>query len=248
MLRTHELSKSFDGFLAIRSLSFELEAREKHAVIGPNGAGKTTMFNLITGQLRPDSGTIHFRKRNITGQPPPRIVRLGLARSFQRINIFPRLTVFQNVQAAHIAHHNRHYHLFTRGRDLYRDAAMQNLAAVGLAEEADTLAGLLAYGKQKQLELAIALASEPVLLLLDEPTAGMSPHETAEIIDLVDEIVSARNLTLLFTEHDMKVVFRIADRISVLHHGELLASGSPDSVRADPDVQRIYLGGGGGTA
>ncbi len=245
MLRLSELTRSFDGFVAVQSLNFELAAGEKHAVIGPNGAGKTTMFNLITGQLQPDFGDIYFEDRVITHKSPVAVVRLGLARSFQRINIFPRLTVFENVQSAHIAHHRRHFHIFASGAELYRTEAMADLEAVGLEEEADTLAGLLAYGKQKQLELAITLASEPRLLLLDEPTAGMSAQETADIIGLVDRIVSARQLTLLFTEHDMKVVFRIADRISVLHHGELIASGTPDAVRADMDVQRVYLGGTG---
>ncbi len=213
-------------------------------MIGPNGAGKTTMFNVVTGHLRPDHGAVTYKEREITGLAPHRIVKLGIARSFQRINIYPRLTVFENVQAAQIAHNNRHFSLMTMGRRLYREETSRVLETVGLSEDAGMLAGLLAYGKQKQLELAIALASEPELLLLDEPTAGMSTQETAETIALIGEITSARGLTLLFTEHDMNVVFTIADRISVLHLGELIATGTPEEVRRDENVRKVYLGGG----
>lgn len=248
MLTLTQLSKSFDGFQALRNVNFELEAGEKHAVIGPNGAGKTTLFNVITGHLKPSHGEVTYKDRQITGLAPHRIVRLGIARSFQRINIYPKLSVFENVQAAQIARHNRQFSLIAIGAALYRDETAEVLETVGLAGDAAMLAGLLAYGKQKQLELAIALAAEPELLLLDEPTAGMSPQETAESIQLIDRITSERDLTLLFTEHDMDVVFTIADTISVLHHGELIASGAPEAVRADDEVKRVYLGGTGGGA
>jgi ABC-type branched-subunit amino acid transport system ATPase component len=242
MLRIEGLWKSFAGFVATRDISFELKAGETHAVIGPNGAGKTTFFNLITGHLQPDRGSVSFEGRALVGLPPQKIVRLGIARSFQRINIYPRLTVFENVQVALIAHEHQQWNLFRPGRSLHRQETRELLELVGLAAEAQESAGELSYGKQKQLELAIALASKPRLLLLDEPTAGMSPQETGETIRSVRDIVKARGLTLLFTEHDMAVVFGIAERISVLHHGEIIASGEPDAVRSDPEVKRVYLG------
>ncbi len=246
MLSIHGLWKSFEGFVATRDVSFGLEAGETHAVIGPNGAGKTTFFNLITGHLRPTKGSVVFEGRELVGLPPQKIVRLGIARSFQRINIYPRLTVFENVQVALIAHEGQQWNLLRPGRSLYREGTAELLELVGLTSEAQETAGELSYGKQKQLELAIALAAKPRLLLLDEPTAGMSPQETAETIASVRDIVKARGLTLLFTEHDMSVVFGIAERISVLHHGEIIASGAPDAVRNDPEVRRVYLGDGHG--
>lgn len=247
-LETKDLFKSFDGFVAIRDVSFRLEAGEKHAIIGPNGAGKTTFFNLITGHLQPDRGEVALEGRPITGMPPHGIVRLGVARSFQRINIYPRMSVFENVQVALIARDRRHFSLFALGAKLNRDETEELLSLVGLADEADETAGELAYGKQKQLELAIALAANPRVLLLDEPTAGMSPRETMEAIKLIERISEARGLTLLFTEHDMSVVFGIADRISVLHHGELIFSGRPDEARRDAEVRRVYLGEDHGAA
>ena len=242
MLKITGLWKSFAGFVAIHDVHFELAAGETHAVIGPNGAGKTTFFDLITGRLRPDRGAVEFEGTELVGRAPERIVRLGIARSFQRINIYPRLSVFENVQVALIVHARQHWNLFTPGRSLHRGETADLLRLVGLDEEAREVAGELSYGKQKQLELAIALAAKPRLLLLDEPTAGMSPQETAGTIALIRDIVRARGLTLLFTEHDMSVVFGIAERISVLHHGEIIASGTPDAVRNDPEVKRVYLG------
>ncbi len=242
MLKIGGLWKSFAGFVATRDIAFELETGETHAVIGPNGAGKTTFFNLITGHLRPDQGNVSFEGRELIGLAPQKIVRMGIARSFQRINIYPRLTVFENVQVALIAHEGQQWNLFRPGRSLHREETTGLLKLVGLPNEAEVIGGELSYGKQKQLELAIALASKPRLLLLDEPTAGMSPQETRETIALVRDIVKARGLTLLFTEHDMSVVFGIAERISVLHHGEIIASGTPDAVRNDKEVRRVYLG------
>ena len=242
MLEIKGLWKAFAGFVATRDVGLSLTAGETHAIIGPNGAGKTTFFNLITGHLRPDQGTVSFEGIDLVGQAPEKIVRLGIARSFQRINIYPRLTVFENVQVALIARAGQHWNLFRAGRSLHRAETAELLDLVGLSGEAPGIAGELSYGKQKQLELAIALASKPRLLLLDEPTAGMSPQETAEAIALVRDIVKARGLTLLFTEHDMSVVFGIAERISVLHHGEIIASGPADTIRDDPEVKRVYLG------
>jgi branched-chain amino acid transport system ATP-binding protein len=248
MLETQNLHIDFEGFKAINGVDFELKEGERHAIIGPNGAGKTTFFNLITGHLLPTRGAIRFRGRNITGLAPHRIVKLGLARSFQRINIYPRMSVFENVQVALIARDGNHFSFFTLANRFNHQEAMDLLALVSLADEAWENAGELAYGKQKQLELGISLASNPNLLLLDEPTAGMSPQETTEAIKLIDDITKARQLTLLFTEHDMSVVFGISDRISVLHHGEIIASGTPQEVRNDPEVRRVYLGGTGNGA
>ncbi len=242
MLETRDLHKNFEGFQAITAVDFTLEENTRHAIIGPNGAGKTTFFNLITGHLQPSAGRVIYRDQDITGQAPHRIVKLGIARSFQRINIYPRMTVFQNVQVALIARDGNHFRFFTPATRFNREETWELLDLVGLTEEAQEVAGELAYGRQKQLELAISVASRPDLLLLDEPTAGMSPSETAESIELIGQIAEARGLTLLFTEHDMGVVFGIADRISVLHHGEIIATGTPQQVRDDAEVRRVYLG------
>lgn len=242
ILETKGLMKDFGGFVATNNVSLELQESERHAIIGPNGAGKTTFFNLITGHLQPSAGTVLFEGKDITGIPPHKVVRLGLARSFQRINIYPRMTVFENVQVALIARDHNHFKLFSLGEPHNRQDTADLLELVGLEDEALEIAGELSYGKQKQLELAIALAENPRVLLLDEPTAGMSPQETEEAIELVGRITKERGLTLLFTEHDMGVVFGIADRISVLHHGEIIASGLPEDVRNDPEVRRVYLG------
>jgi branched-chain amino acid transport system ATP-binding protein len=248
MLELQSVSKRFGAFLAIDDVSLAVRRGEKHAIIGPNGAGKTTLFNLITGQVAPSAGRVLFEGRDVSGAAPHDLVRLGMGRSFQRINIFPRLSVFENVQAARIAHHRRQFALLTPAAGLYRDETQQILETVDLAAEARVSAGHLSYGKQKQIELAVALALEPRLLLLDEPTAGMSPAETHDAIALIGRIAETRGLTLLFTEHDMAVVFSIADRISVLHQGALIASGSPEAVRLDRDVQRVYLGEAAGGA
>jgi branched-chain amino acid transport system ATP-binding protein len=242
MLEIRGLVKDFEGFVAIGGVDFDLDEGAVHAIIGPNGAGKTTFFNLITGHLSPSRGSVAFEGRTITGMAPHKIVKLGMARSFQRINIYPRMTVFENVQVALMARDNQQLRMFRLGALMNRDETIELLHLVGLDQEAFETAGELAYGKQKQLELAISLAANPRLLLLDEPTAGMSPQETTEAMGLINEITKARNLTLLFTEHDMNVVFGIAERISVLHHGEIIASGLPDEVRVDAEVRRIYLG------
>jgi branched-chain amino acid transport system ATP-binding protein len=243
MLEIAGLSKDFGGFLALSGVDLTVETGARHAVIGPNGAGKSTLFNAVTGYLRPTTGTVRLDGRDITGRAPYRLVREGMGRSFQRVNVFPELSAFENVQAALLAHHRRFWDFVTPGARLYRDEAQALLGQVGLADEGRRPAGTLAYGKQKQLELALALASEPKVLLLDEPTAGMSPQETMDILDLIRRLQEARGLTLLFTEHDMEFVFAIATRMTVLVSGTPLAHGTPEEVRADPEVQRVYLGG-----
>jgi branched-chain amino acid transport system ATP-binding protein len=242
MLEVRGLRKSFDGFLAVNDASVRVAKGQIAAIIGPNGAGKTTLFNLITGHLRPDSGAVVLEGRDITGLAPHDVCRLGMGRSFQRTNIFPKLTVFQNVQAAFLSHRGRGCDLWSRVDELYREETEGLLASLGLGERAGEISGFLSHGGQKQLELGIALASEPSLLLLDEPTAGMSVTETRETIRLVERIARERGLTLLFTEHDMEVVFSIAQKITVLHQGRIIADGPPADVRADPEVRRVYLG------
>jgi branched-chain amino acid transport system ATP-binding protein len=243
MLEVRELRKTFAGFVAVDAVNLTVETRQIAAVIGPNGAGKSTLFNLITGHLEPDSGTVLLAGRDITAVPPHRICRMGIGRSFQRTNIFPKLSVFENVQAAFLAHRGRGRDFWSRSERFYRDDAAALLEAIGLGREAAAVAGTLSYGNQKQLELGIALASEPRVLLLDEPTAGMSAGETHDTIRLLERIAGERELTLLFTEHDMEVVFGIAQKIAVLYQGRLLAEGTPAEVRGDPEVRRVYLGG-----
>jgi branched-chain amino acid transport system ATP-binding protein len=244
MLEVSDISKSFGGFRAVSGVSLTVDTKQIAAVIGPNGAGKSTLFNLITGHLRPDGGTVRLDGRDITSAPPYRICRMGIGRSFQRTNIFPQLTVFENLQAAFLVHHGRGRNFWTRADSLYRDETNALLASVGLSGQERAIAGTLSYGNQKQLELGLALAGAPAVLLLDEPTAGMSATETHETIQLLERIAAERGLTLLFTEHDMEVVFSIAQKIAVLHQGRIIAEGKPDEVRADSEVRRVYLGHG----
>ncbi len=244
ILCVENLKKSFDGFVAVNGVSFSVKKGEICSIIGPNGAGKTTVFNLVTGHLSKDEGRLVFKGTDITRLPPHKICRLGMGRSFQRTNIFPRLTVFQNVQAALVSHRGESLSFFKPVERLFREETQDLLERVGLKNFAETLGGSLSYGFQKQLELGIALASNPELLLLDEPTAGMSARETHQTIDLIGRITREKGLTLLFTEHDMEVVFSISERIMVLHQGRLIAEGSPAEVRVNPEVQKVYLGEG----
>jgi len=242
VLEVKGLSKSFGGFRAVSDVDLTVAEGEIAAVIGPNGAGKSTLFNLITGHLQPTSGRVVADGRDITGVAPYKICGMGMGRSFQRTNIFPKLTVLENVQAAFLIHRGQGANFWSRSERLYRDDCETLLASIGLAGQANTTAGTLSYGNQKQLELGIALASDPKILLLDEPTAGMSASETHESIALIERIARERGLTLLFTEHDMAVVFSIAQRIAVLHQGRIIAHGDPATVRADAEVRRVYLG------
>ena len=241
MLEVKALTKTFSGFMAVNKASLTVKEGDIHAVIGPNGAGKSTLFNLITGHLIPDTGEVRLRGERLTGLAPHAVVRRGLGRSFQRISVFPRMTVWENVQIALVAKDEREL-CFWRPLIDQNQRIGQLLETVRLEDEAQVVAGELSYGKQKQLELALALAGEPGILLLDEPTAGMSPRETEESIRLISQIVKERGVTLLFTEHDMNMVFGIANRITVLHHGAVIASDSPDVVRKNSAVQEVYLG------
>jgi len=242
ILGVERVKKSFDGFVAINGVSFSIQKGEICSIIGPNGAGKTTLFNLITGHLPVDEGSLTFKDLDITNRPPHQICRLGVGRSFQRTNIFPRLTVFQNIQAAVLVHRGKSLTFFRPVDSFFQKETEEILERVGLKEYARTVSGSLSYGFQKQLELGIALASEPELLLLDEPTAGMSAQETHQTIELIGRITREKGLTLLFTEHDMEVVFSISERIMVLYQGRLIAEGTPHEIRRNPDVQKVYLG------
>jgi branched-chain amino acid transport system ATP-binding protein len=242
MLEVSGLRKAFGGFVATQDVGLTVARGEIAAVIGPNGAGKSTLFNLITGHIRPDAGRVVLDGRDITGAAPHLICRLGMGRSFQRANIFPKLTVFENVQAAVIAHRGAATNLWSASADVFRAETEALLDSLGLLPQAQAIGGTLSYGNQKQLELGIALAAEPKILLLDEPTAGMSAIETGETIKLIQRIAAERELTLLFTEHDMEVVFAISHKIAVLHQGRIIAVGPPREVRDDPEVRRVYLG------
>ncbi|MGH2987685.1 MAG: ABC transporter ATP-binding protein, partial [Solirubrobacterales bacterium] len=244
LLAGHGLRKSFRGFDAVDGADLVVEPGERRAVIGPNGAGKTTLFNLLTGLLRPDAGTVELEGREITGLPPQAVAAAGISRAFQVTSIFGALSVLQNVQVALFSSSGTTARPWGRAWSERREEALAVLEEVGLAARAATPAETLSHGEQRALELALALALEPKLLLLDEPTAGMAPDETARAMELVRRVVAERRITLLFCEHDMEVVFGTADRVTVMHEGRVLAEGTPDEVRADARVREVYLGGG----
>jgi branched-chain amino acid transport system ATP-binding protein len=244
VLEVRELSRAFGGLQALGGVSFTVAAGELVALIGPNGAGKTTCFNCIGGQLRPDAGSVRLAGRELVGLPPRAVWRHGVGRTFQITQTFGSMTVAENVQQALISHHRQSRRPWPYAGRLHREEATGLLRRVGMADQAGRACSVLAYGDLKRVELAIALAGAPKLLLMDEPTAGMAPAERLQLMALVREIVRERPLAVLFTEHDMDVVFRHADRVMVLDRGRLLAGGTPDQVRADPAVQAIYLGAG----
>ncbi|HXO89788.1 MAG TPA: ABC transporter ATP-binding protein [Stellaceae bacterium] len=240
ILRTEDLTVRFGGLTALNQVNFELAREEIRAVIGPNGAGKSTFFNCLTGVLRPSSGRILFDGGDITGLSPDRISHRGIARSYQITNILPNATTLENVRIA--AQSRRHGWSLLAHHRAYRDIlekAESVLAAVGLSDKAYELAANLSHGEQRNLEVGIALATEPRLLCLDEPTAGMSAAETHDTMALVRSI--AKNLTILIVEHDMQVVMELAQRITVLHYGEILAEGTPSQIQQNPKVLEVYL-------
>lgn len=243
MLHVKGISKAFGDFKAVRGANLRVEKGQLVAVIGPNGAGKTTLFNLITGQLRADSGTIRFEGEPIARLPAHEICRRGIARSFQIANIFPRLTVFRNVQVSVLSQRKLSQKLFYPARKLAVAETQSILQTVGLADKADDIAGSLSHGDKRVLEIAIALGNEPHLLVLDEPTAGMSPEETKTTMALIRHLADSRGLTILFCEHDMEVVFNVAQQIMVMRHGETLVQDAPEAVKTNAEVQEAYLGG-----
>ncbi len=243
-LAVSSLCKSFGAVRAVDGVSFSVSAGEFLALIGPNGAGKTTCFNTINGQLSPDAGTIRFDGSDIAGLPPRDICRRGIARTFQIAATFGSMTVVENVQMALIAHARETYGLWRAARSYHRTRARELLRQVGMHEAADRPCRELAYGDVKRVELAIALASDPRLLLMDEPTAGMAPRERNALIALVKTLVVERGVSVLFTEHSMDVVFAFADRIVVMARGRLIADGDAKTIRDDPTVRQVYFGSG----
>jgi len=244
VLAVRSLSKAFGGVHAVNEVSFAVERGEFLALIGPNGAGKSTCFNMINGQLAPDSGEILFEDREIAGLKPREIWQLGVARTFQVAAIFGSMTVIENVQMALLSHAHATYRLWRPAAGLYRERALDLLEQVGMRGAADRPSRELAYGDVKRVELGIALANEPRLLLMDEPTAGMGARERHELIALVKRLVVERGISVLFTEHSMDVVFTFADRIIVLARGRLIAEGDAATIRDDHQVREVYFGTG----
>jgi branched-chain amino acid transport system ATP-binding protein len=242
MLRIVGLNKAFGGLQATRDVSLDVTRGEFRAIIGPNGAGKSTLFNLISGFLVPDSGRIFLGNDDVTGTKPHQLFRAGLSRTFQITSIFSDLSVLQNLQFALLSHHRRLFDVCRRAGRMELDNCRRLLELVNLEEDPSRKAGTLSHGDQKKLELAVALAGTPRLLLLDEPTAGMAANERLESIRTVHRIAKQLGLTVVFTEHDMQVVFSVADRISVLHQGAIVADDTPEEIRGSPQVQQIYLG------
>ena len=242
ILEVKGLNKHFGGVHAVKDFDLDLFERDRFAIIGPNGAGKSTVFNLLTGYHRADSGKIIFDGTDITSRPSHEIACAGISRAFQITNIFPKLTAFENVRSAVQAQMGKAFDIFGRADQIGTAETEEILSLCGLAERSSLLAGDLSQGDKKKLELALALAGKPKLLVLDEPTAGMSLEETRETMALVDRLNEELNITILFTEHDMAVVFNHAQRVFLLHHGEIIVEGTPEQVRTNEAAQRIYLG------
>jgi branched-chain amino acid transport system ATP-binding protein len=244
VLSVRGLGKSFGGVQAVRDVGFAVHEGEMLALIGPNGAGKSTCFNMLNGQLRPDTGEVRLDGQPITGLSPRQVWRLGVGRTFQITATFASMSVRENVQMALLSHHGDLARLWRPAARFHREAANALLARVEMIDQADRAAGVLAYGDLKRLELAMALANDPRLLLMDEPTAGMAPAERVALMRLTRRLAGDRRLAVLFTEHDMDVVFSVADRILVLDRGSLIAEGEPAAIRADTRVRAVYLGTG----
>lgn len=242
VLRIEQLARAFGGVQAVGGVSFSVAPGERVALIGPNGAGKTTLFNCINGQLRPDAGRIHISGRDVTGQPPHQIWRHGVGRTFQITATFSSMTVVENIQVALASADGAATGLLRRLGGRYLAQAGELVELVGLSARANDATVELPYGDLKRLELAVAMTNQPALLLMDEPTAGMAADARGGMMDLVDLMVAERGVAVLFTEHDMDVVFGHADRVVVLDRGEVIAEGSPDAIRADERVRAVYLG------
>jgi branched-chain amino acid transport system ATP-binding protein len=243
-LIVEDLRKSFGGVRAVKGVSLAVAPGEMLALIGPNGAGKSTCFNILNGQLRPDAGCVTLGGRNITGLEPRQVWALGVGRTFQVTATFASMTVRENVQTALISHRREVWRFLRPARFAYRREADALLEQVGMADQAERAASVLAYGDLKRVELAVALSNDPLLLLMDEPTAGMAPAERIALMRLVRRLTTDRRMAVLFTEHDMDVVFDIADRIIVLNRGSVIAEGDRDAIRANARVREVYLGVG----
>ena len=242
ILKVENLSKSFGALMAVNNVNLEVDEGERVAIIGPNGAGKSTLFNLLTAYFPADSGKVLFKGENLIKLSSDRIIRKGVGRSFQIVNIYPETSVFESIQMTLLARRKRSYNLFSPAKKIYREDTEKILETVGLTELADVPGGSLSHGDKKRLEMGMILASEPELILLDEPTAGMAPEETVATMGLIKELAERQHLTMLFTEHDMSVVFGWAERIAVMHQGRIIADGKPEEIRENPEVRRVYLG------
>jgi len=242
ILELQGIYKDFDGLEVLFGINLGIQQGERHAIIGPNGAGKSTIFNVITGKYMPSKGKVLFQGQDVTGTSPHKLNRHGLARSFQITNIFRTMTVFQNVRNAILSKNKIRYNLFSRLDRLknINDQTERVLDQIGLLDRKDVVAGLLSYGQQRALEIGLTIATEPDLILLDEPTAGMSSEETREAVKLIERVTQGK--TLVIVEHDMEVVFSLAHRITVIYYGEVLASGPPDEIRQNQKVKDAYLG------
>jgi len=242
ILEIRDVYKDFKGLEVLLGINLAIEKGERHSIIGPNGAGKSTLFNLVTGKYKPSKGRIIFKGEDITGWSPFKINRGGLARSFQIINIFPNMTVFENMRNAILSKKGMRFNMISllKGLNKIQDEANDFLETLGLMELSGIPAGELSYGQQRALEIGLTLATDPELILLDEPTAGMSTDETREAVRLIDKITEGK--TLVIVEHDMDVVFSISDRVTVLYYGEVLATGSPQEIRENQEVKKAYLG------
>ncbi len=244
VLEVQKLCKAFGGIDAAKDVSFTVQQGEILAMIGPNGAGKSTTFNMLMGQLKPTSGEVLFKGESLLGKATRDIWHKGIGRTFQITGTYASMTVVENVQMALMSHHRRTFSIWPYAHKIYKTEALELLELVGLVDQAERHCAILAYGDLKRLELAIALCHQPELLLMDEPTAGMAPTEREKLMQLTADIVQDRNISVLFTEHDMDVVFTHAHRIMVLNRGELIAQGSVDEIRNNAQVQAVYLGGG----
>jgi branched-chain amino acid transport system ATP-binding protein len=242
ILKTIKLSKDFGFLRAVNNVSLEITEGQKRAIIGPNGAGKSTLLDLITNRTRATSGQVYFKDTEVTGQPPYKIARLGLVKCSQINQLFSGLTVFDNIQIACISQSGKVYNMHSYVGDILYQEVTGVLNSIGLADMKDELAGYLSYGDQRRLEIGIALALNPTLLLLDEPTAGISRAEGNEVMRLINNLTVQHGLTVVFIEHDMDVVFHYADEITVMHQGEIIASGTVDEIRTNEFVQQVYLG------
>ena len=243
-LHIQNIHKDFSGLKVLTGVDFNVQEKERHAVIGPNGAGKTTLFNIISGKFKPSSGAIIFKGQDISGKPPHVLNRLGLSRSFQITNVFQELSVFENILSGARSRHGLRYHFFKKPRQDRNicERVESIIEKVGLTDVQDQPASSLSYGQQRALEIGITLSTEPELILLDEPTAGMTREETNQAIRMIDQVTAGR--TLIVIEHDMEVVFSLADTISVLHYGTILVSDTPEKIRNDQRVKDAYLGEG----
>jgi branched-chain amino acid transport system ATP-binding protein len=242
-LQTQKITKEFGKLRAVNEVSLEISKGDIHAIIGPNGAGKSTYFNLVTGYHRATAGKVLFKEKEITHLPAYSRCNLGITRSFQITSIYPKLTVYESVLMALLCHRKITLNFFSSAKKFFKEEVWHILEDIGLADQAHRVGDSISHGDKKRLELAVTVGTEPELLLLDEPTCGMSPEETESTMGLINKLSKERGITILFTEHDMSVVFGIAKRISVLHQGSLIADGSPQEVRNSEEVQKVYLGG-----